>query len=737
MRMHTIPQNVTAYEDRIVGMLVGRQFIYLAIGGVIIFVLLSTNVGPILIRGFISLLVGGFAAALALFKPNDRNFDALMLSYVRAIFGPTEWVWRKDELPLDKLRLITDQLAGKPPVDNQSPSLKAARNNQDNLLRVSRFQTFISERETGMDNEEFEFIEQLNFSEPVPQKAFETLSSTQKAPPMLTKQNYAQVKLAPAPTPAPAAPLPPQNRPQPVTALAGNANQLGASITVAGRQQGVRLRSNISTNRSLSRQLLSSGIVTLPVRGERHFDLSDELKDELKEITTYMQTTNVQPKAPTKLISGAPIQASAPTAVSQPKINITLPAPVTKPSPTVNPTPKTERTKRLSDYDSTATSSLSQQISMLSQALPNSGITKGSSMSDSTSSNTPNPVNNQSTPAQPDPVKVVQSPAPNPTIPDSKLEQEAQRIEAEAKQAMAELPQTAPNPPAISTPSTAPQSQVNSTQYETEINRLKAHSLEMEQKAQQAEQALQQLQQQMANQPQSGHPAIGAQQELVNQFRQQQSQSDAYRQELEQKKATEASQPHLHAEYAPLPQVSPVISEQPPAPTTSQPEANPQPTPQLQDATPPPAEPSTPAPSMQQPQESGALDLQAKMAAAGVGAAEQVATSSSTPGTTQADSTATQQKTVALTNQPNIINGMVVDAQGQFIPGVIVVVKNAQGESKRALKTNKLGQFVVTTPLANGSYSVEVDKKGLSFDIIKVELTGTVLPPTVIKSKSS
>jgi hypothetical protein len=140
-----------------------------------------------------------------------------------------------------------------------------------------------------------------------------------------------------------------------------------------------------------------------------------------------------------------------------------------------------------------------------------------------------------------------------------------------------------------------------------------------------------------------------------------------------------------------------------------------------------------PTPSIE-PQAAGELDLQAKMAAAGV--ASEPAAASEPVAAAATAMAAAQQKTVALTSQPNIINGSVVDAQGQLVPGVIVVVKNAQGESKRALKTNKLGQFVVTTPLANGTYSVEVDKKGLSFDIMKVELSGAILPPIIIKSKS-
>ena len=320
------------------------------------------------------------------------------------------------------------------------------------------------------------------------------------------------------------------------------------------------------------------------------------------------------------------------------------------------------------------------------------------------------------------------------------LEQEARQVEAEAQRAMSELAQPATPQTATQTPPSgglgitgdSPNNSVLASQYETEINRLKAHSQEMELKVQQAEAALQQFQQQLSSQ-QPNHPSVGAQQELVDKLRQQQAQSDAYRQELEQKLSTGGSQDHLHAEYAPLPQVTPVISEQPtptpaPAPAAA-------PTEPVAPAA-PTVSPTTPPASVVPQDAGGELDLQAKMAAAGVGGTEPAVSAPTTSASTATDAAAPQQKTVALTNQPNIINGSVVDAQGQLIPGVVVVVKNAQGESKRALKTNKLGQFVVTTPLSNGTYSVEVDKKGLSFDIMKVELTGSVLQPILIKSKS-
>lgn len=91
----------------------------------------------------------------------------------------------------------------------------------------------------------------------------------------------------------------------------------------------------------------------------------------------------------------------------------------------------------------------------------------------------------------------------------------------------------------------------------------------------------------------------------------------------------------------------------------------------------------------------------------------------------------------ALTTEANIINGFVFGADGQFVEGAVVVIKDESGEAKRALKSNKLGQFLVTTPLANGRYVVEVDKKGLSIDTINVELKGQPVLPLVIQAKAA
>lgn len=84
-----------------------------------------------------------------------------------------------------------------------------------------------------------------------------------------------------------------------------------------------------------------------------------------------------------------------------------------------------------------------------------------------------------------------------------------------------------------------------------------------------------------------------------------------------------------------------------------------------------------------------------------------------------------------ITNEPNIVSGVIKDSDGEAIPGVVLLIKNHKGEAVRALKTNTIGQFSISTPLVNGMYTLEVGSpvEGSSFDIITVEVKGEVIPP--------
>lgn len=96
-----------------------------------------------------------------------------------------------------------------------------------------------------------------------------------------------------------------------------------------------------------------------------------------------------------------------------------------------------------------------------------------------------------------------------------------------------------------------------------------------------------------------------------------------------------------------------------------------------------------------------------------------------------------QPATITLTELPNVINGVVEDANGSALVGVILIIKDEAGNSIRAFKTNKIGQFIVSTPLENGTYLLEMEKPDYVFDTFKITLTGQVLAPLEIKAKSN
>jgi len=87
--------------------------------------------------------------------------------------------------------------------------------------------------------------------------------------------------------------------------------------------------------------------------------------------------------------------------------------------------------------------------------------------------------------------------------------------------------------------------------------------------------------------------------------------------------------------------------------------------------------------------------------------------------------------------QANILVGMVLDTQGNMVEGAILEIRNPEGIPVRALKTNRLGQFLIATPLTNDHYEIETEKEGLKFDIIKIEAKGEIVNPIEIRAKET
>lgn len=84
--------------------------------------------------------------------------------------------------------------------------------------------------------------------------------------------------------------------------------------------------------------------------------------------------------------------------------------------------------------------------------------------------------------------------------------------------------------------------------------------------------------------------------------------------------------------------------------------------------------------------------------------------------------------------ESNKIVGMVLTPNNELITNAIVEVQTETGQIVRAVKTNALGQFFITTPLNNGSYVAKVEKQGYDFEPLKIVLSGDIVDPLEIRS---
>jgi len=98
----------------------------------------------------------------------------------------------------------------------------------------------------------------------------------------------------------------------------------------------------------------------------------------------------------------------------------------------------------------------------------------------------------------------------------------------------------------------------------------------------------------------------------------------------------------------------------------------------------------------------------------------------------------TYAKVQPISSKPNTISGIIKNLNSMGLEGILLIIKNNKGEAVRAIKTNSLGQFSITTPLSNGRYTVDVNvnnKSNLTFDIISIDARGDVIPPLEIIGK--
>lgn len=82
---------------------------------------------------------------------------------------------------------------------------------------------------------------------------------------------------------------------------------------------------------------------------------------------------------------------------------------------------------------------------------------------------------------------------------------------------------------------------------------------------------------------------------------------------------------------------------------------------------------------------------------------------------------------------PNQISGSIFNEEGAPVAQAIIEIKDQNQQSVRVLKSNKNGFFLINRPLENGIYQIFVEKDGLNFPTLEIELSGQKIKPLVIK----
>ena len=86
--------------------------------------------------------------------------------------------------------------------------------------------------------------------------------------------------------------------------------------------------------------------------------------------------------------------------------------------------------------------------------------------------------------------------------------------------------------------------------------------------------------------------------------------------------------------------------------------------------------------------------------------------------------------------QPNIIVGQVMDPEGKIAEATIIEIRDDVGRPVRAFRTNRVGHFLIATPLASGKYKLIAEKEGYVFDPINIEAKGEIITPIAIRAKT-
>ena len=97
-QQHPIPQEISAYQFRLVGDMTLKQFLQVAAGIVIALIIYSTPIIGI-IKWPLVIIFGLTGVALAFLPLEERPLERWIIAFFRSVYSPTLYFWKKTETP--------------------------------------------------------------------------------------------------------------------------------------------------------------------------------------------------------------------------------------------------------------------------------------------------------------------------------------------------------------------------------------------------------------------------------------------------------------------------------------------------------------------------------------------------------------------------------------------------------------------------------------------------------------
>ena len=120
MDNHPIPQDITGFQFKLIGNMTVKQFIYLAIGGVLAWVFFFMLPLPGFLKWFLAAVSISIGAMFALVPIDGRPMDLMLANFIKALISPTQFVYEKKGGNIDEHKPYQASKSNTPQQPNQT-----------------------------------------------------------------------------------------------------------------------------------------------------------------------------------------------------------------------------------------------------------------------------------------------------------------------------------------------------------------------------------------------------------------------------------------------------------------------------------------------------------------------------------------------------------------------------------------------------------------------------------------